>query len=304
MSIISRSQEAVALAEHTGQRTAGDLTREAIDGVMTDLSDVLAQDNFVGDPETALVHHFGEDVFTDDELAKPYQDLIARINAQEKGLVPVLIDSADIDEVGNSLRRRTSLSIIHNGDLTFSSSRVRREDVKMHGFSDATAAVTDSKLAIVRNPKSDRVVSAMDLECSAQFDDSLLRPGDSQLPKYPSVESSEELVLRETTIADDGHGVGMPSAYYFTNTYDEVLQAERTPQVLVGWEEIQEALLRRITGGGGEQEAFRIDGYFVRAHDSGLVSLAPSMPEKAPHLSEVLAAVRSVRNTISRFTET
>ncbi len=302
--VITQGLQAIDEVRLIGQRSLAELRRERIDGIMTAHSAVLAQDTFVGDPELALLHHFGTEVFEDPELLEPYQALIGRITRQECAVVPVLIDAADIDEMGQEYGRKTTLSIVST-DLTFKSSREREEGVRMHAHTNSTTGVTNRELAVTINPNSSRVVDNMVLCGTGQFQGSLLGPVGGESQRAMAITPGAELVLRKESTADEGRGNGMPSSYTFTDTVEELLQAERTPQVIVGWQELENVLLKRITvSGGGIREAIRLWRELESFRQSAVPPFNDLMRESAPHLTEVIDAVASLHGVITKNTET
>lgn len=301
MGALIEGLDVVAAAEQRGMQTVGRLRDEEISRIMDNFGSVMDEAEFVGDPEVALLHHFGQTALFDRAATKPYLDLVRYIQKKAGSEpVPVIIDFAkELDEFGEVTTRATSFTMVPLGELALSSKVDRTEGLKINWGSPKKVGVTDRVLAlpgITTEIKGSMIVRKDTLQDQPQ-----LHP-----PLFPSpTQWSPELTLRSTSIADGGQGFGGrvvrgENTRVFHDKYQEPLNPETKPRILVGWDYIQHILLNDIisVSGQGVQEAIRIEGYFAMAENQGISDILTAMGNNAPGLIEVFNPVRALQRAV------
>jgi hypothetical protein len=275
MPAIDQVREGAAAAQADHRQAADQAQTKAIDRAMKDLKKTLAEPQFTGDVQTALIHNMGREAFTDSEATAPYIDLAAQIEAQqtEGEATPVMVVTLLKNDRGESAGVSSALVKV-DGDTAFKSSVERKEGVSMHAFTDTTADVVTRKLSLAGQ--------------TTTVTGDITRPGST----VGKPTASDGLVLRESQTADGNHGKGMPSDYAFRDTDSDILRNEAS-NTFVGWQEVEKALIQQLNG-SGLQEAFKLKEFFAASGD------ITELEKNAPKLADVIKHATAFQTSVGQ----
>jgi hypothetical protein len=275
MGILGEGRSAVAEIESSQREAFADARTGALSAIMGNLSATLSKPVFEGDVETALVHYMGEEAFEDEVATRRYTELAARIAAQPDERVPVLFIHQDHDQDGDPIGGvETTMLIVSRENLRFKSETTVEKAVKMHALTSKTADVTHKRLSIQAGTMT--------------FDGDLLNTN-SRLSETP--ETGIEFALSESHVADDERGGGMPSDFAFSDYGMERFYGN--PTVLVGWNEIEAAVIKGLASqGNGPQGAIRLKEFFAA---TGQI---PVLKEGAPLISMLVEAAGNMHTAL------
>lgn len=300
MGALGAGREAIAAADARREQAAADERKQVIDGIMDELGDTLAEPVFEGDVETALIHHMGKGAFYEDEMTGRYTGLAKRIDEEavkdKRRGVPVLIVYREHPNVG----RQSVFIRVPRGEVQFRSEEEREEGVRMHAFTGRTvhneetdkdewqpdtAAVTHKRLSIVASVSTFR----WDILESGQ-------------PVITEENAMDGFTLSESHVADGGRGAIIPSDYAFSNysinrlggDIDDVSGEE--PEILVGWNEIEDALMSRLVSGGKPnlEEVERLEEFFR------VIGGISGFEADAPRIAAVMKAAEDFQAAVSQ----
>lgn len=280
--LIEQAREAMEGIQETNPealRTAQDMVAR---DVLTGAADVLAQPEYKGGVDGALVHHLGQNAFGNEEVTGRYIGLVARIygqkvkNLEEPGerAVPVLfVFGKDNPDRGMMSHTSVLVNIAPGGPVAFWSNR-SRNGVEVYEAADENSTVDTSRLLIM----GDTTVIDGDITKTDGWFGVPKTQGGYLLRKSSEVSHGSKDGSEETKVED--------------------LLIEGQPTILVGWGEIKEALVKRITNpGSGNRlgQALQIKEFL----DAG-GNLA-ALEQEEPELRKVLAQAVALHNSIGRL---
>lgn len=214
MGIIEDARHAMAVAEREGQSRA-----EATVAILGNISATLAQPEFKGDVETALVHHMGRRVVDAEAATAPYIDLAETIARQpEEKMVPTLfIYGGQFRETGT----------IDDGYKTaFLAVDRQREGIQ---FKSVRYESGGSSLSIQARTfiYSGNILSNQGVQRRIRHN----------LPEF---------VLSESDISDTENGQedGRFAGHAFSASQKS--KFENTPKIYVGWQDIEKVLCESL----------------------------------------------------------
>jgi|SRR5665213_206613 len=278
MGVIGEGRTAISDAAELRAQAEKQDHDAVVDGLMADLDTVLAEPEFTGDAETALVHYFGREAFDNESLTQPYIELEESIKADTDLQVPVLFIYQDRDEYSNPGITRSIFVTVDRDKPFFSSTRARREDVVMNVMANTTAAVTDRELVLV-GP-------------TTAFRGDLLET-DDPLPGHP--ESLPHFSLNASSVADGSYGKGMPSSYNFNDFHSDCF--DNDPRIFVGWGKIEATVIDKLTNNRPFlpdllQDILKVK-YFFRASQQ-----MDAVWEHAPRMARLFEATERFQKTL------
>lgn len=281
MGVLVEGRTVIAEAEQRRRQALDQGRDQALRAIIGNLASTLAEPEFTGDVETALVHYMGEEAFEDDVATERYTDLATRIEAQRgrSARIPVVFINQKHDVLGDPYGGYTAFLKVRGGGIHFKSTKTREEDVKMHAFTKTTAGVTHSSLGL--------------LATTITFNGDVLK-ADKPLQVKPEV--ANEFVLSESHVADGIYGKGMPGDYAFSDYGTERFYGE--PTILVGWGEIEEAFVGSLASRPASlslQEALKMKAFF---DDTGELETAM---KQAPRLAAVIEAATAFQNSVGNL---
>lgn len=298
--VLGETRGVIEGAQGSAAQAAADASTEAVKAAMANLSGVLDQPEYVGDVETALVHHWGEGAFTDPDT-QAYTDLAARIEAEaakdRRRGVPVLFVYRDAFYDGEATAPHTVLvRVPRGGDVKFRSAVEVEEGVAMHAFTGSWVENPETKEKEWQPTTADVTHRSLSLVGEASvLDGDVLEPGASvRLHKGKGGSYAQGMELSKSETASGGHGGGIPNGYGYTNLNVDRLNpdfGDADIKIAVGWGEIEEALLQRIrtTGAGLDNtagmvsEAMAVERFFRDAAEE-------PVSDRAPEIAKILAA--------------
>lgn len=265
MGVLGEAHGAFAITEQQAQQAITDARSHVISGIMANLSSVLAEPEYTGNVETALVHFMGERALTDTAATEPYTSLAERIKGQPDRAVPVIFVYQDrYDEDGQrdgAGQDSTAVTYVaRSRGVKFISATSREEGVRI-GLSGSTVEDPATGQRAWQPTTTTVTHSRLSLKgLTTTFDGDALRDDEIQLRNQ---RITDELVLQERHVADGNYG--MPSAYRWTDYAIDRLDANSTVStVLVGWEEIEGVLMEKFGSSTNTtlQEARKIQALF------------------------------------------
>lgn len=282
MPIFEGARNAIAAAQEQQRQVVAGERDQTVSAITGDLSVVLAEPEFTGDVEVALIHYMGERAITDEDATQPYVELAERIqqNAAEHPqleAVPVLFIAQTFDELGEYSGPESAFMQVPRDSVNFKSKVIRTDEPVMGGrqVKDATSdekrwvpdtvEVTDKEIALV----------APTIAFAGNVLDIGALQGESAIePKF---------VL---------HASQRAATSPYTGVYvDRFVGGEK---VFVGWKEIEVAFMDRKTG---LKEAALAEALKLKALFSA--STSPDvLKEYAPRIAEIIEAAEHFQGVV------
>lgn len=232
----------LALGQPFGEK--GDAIRNAAaDKAMDSLADILAEPEYVGDVQTALIHHLRRDAFDwylSDHMLPDYLKLEQRIaKAGEESDVPVpVVMSYQIHNGGGSQSNggwpnfETALVAVDADKPHFHSTIEHKRDIQERGFAGPLAVTTRSISLLGSTVRLEGLDLGNHMRSGAGAPQ-----GPRALEHWRSRHTGDEFVLHATKVTSGNNSVHPPDvAREAASTEVERFYSEQHP--LVGWEAI------------------------------------------------------------------
>lgn len=223
----------------------GDAARAAAaDRAMEELADVLAEPEYTGDLQTALIHYMRRDAFdwfTSDNLVKDFVNLEQKIvkvasKAPEEGLVPVVMS---FQTVNGSSDDETALVVVDPAEPHFRSSVEHSRDVRRHGFA-GPLAITDRSIALLGTTVR---LEGLDLAHHSVY---FQKGQDAAAGRARYAHPRGSLVLHATKLTDGRNSADPPKDHGLEGASEEADLFYNNQRPLVGWKEVTAAVSRGV----------------------------------------------------------
>lgn len=282
MGVIQEARSAAAVGEEEQRRARENAHQQVVDAITSKMGEALESPVFTGDVESALFHHAGEHAVRNETMTEPYISLATRIEQYAAGHpevedVPVLFTFRNYDHEGDYAGSETAVAFVPRGTVAFKSEKTSNQTA-MYGGKMVQVEGTDHK----QWQPDTTTVSTERLSLLAPTvacDGDIL--GEEDI-RDNSLKGSEELVLFQAE----------HSAISMRNGVEiERFEGEENYRVLVGWEEIEEAVAARIKKqvnrslGNATDEAAKIPLLFTRE----------ALAKHAPQLEGIVSASEVLR---------